>query len=663
MKLLFKNVMRFGIVLLALILFVNFSGLSVAASTPTSTETDFMNILNVQRISLNKNTLAINSNLSTAAYLHSKDMAENGYFSHTSVDGRTFDQRIVAAGYTNWTSLSENVAYYYGSPDAATIYNMWKNSAGHYANMIGSFTDAGLGVYTLNNYTFYTLDLGKSGSYVPPPAANFLITASPAALNIAAGTSTNSTIAITSVNSFIGAVGLTIAPVPTGWTAAFTPTSLAIVSGGSKSSILSITPPSSAPTGTYTFTVVGTSGSINHSVTVTVNIQGLQNSPTVPQNLKAQASNAQVALTWYAPSNNGASVILNYKIYRRTLSTPTTLLATLGNVLSYKDSRVINGQTYYYAVTAVNSAGESPKSNEVYAKPAAPVVPPPNAATNLGATTVSSKQINLSWQDNSNNESGFKIERKTGVTGAYTQIATVGVNVTSYSNTALTSNTTYYYRVRAYSIAGNSAYSNEVQAKTQPLPTSKPTLKSPVSASIVSGLTPRLEWSPSTGATSYGIQVATSYNFTNLIVNQTGIGDTNYEIPPGVLNWSTKYYWRVNAMSLGGESSWSSYWYFRTGAVPPPNAATNLGATTVSSKQINLSWQDNSNNESGFKIERKTGVAGAYIQIATVGFNITRYSNTALTSNTTYYYRVKAYSIAGNSAYSNEAQVKTLPPS
>jgi hypothetical protein len=185
LKALIKNATRFGIVLVALLLFVNFSGFVAAASTPTSTESDFMNILNIQRISLGENSLAINSSLSTSAYLHSKDMAENGYFSHTSLDGRTFDQRIVAAGYTNWTGLAENIAYYSGPPDATTIYNMWKNSPGHYANMIGDFTDAGLGVYTLNNITYATLDLGKSRSPVPPPAAKLSFTAQPGAGNTA----------------------------------------------------------------------------------------------------------------------------------------------------------------------------------------------------------------------------------------------------------------------------------------------------------------------------------------------------------------------------------------------------------------------------------------------------------------------------------------------
>ncbi|MDP2755417.1 MAG: fibronectin type III domain-containing protein, partial [Nitrospirota bacterium] len=77
-------------------------------------------------------------------------------------------------------------------------------------------------------------------------------------------------------------------------------------------------------------------------------------------------------------------------------------------------------------------------------------------------------QINLSWTDNSNNEEHFMVERKTGSGGTYSQIAQVGTNVTTYSDTGLSPNTTYFYMVRAHSSAlGYSGYSNEASAATQ----------------------------------------------------------------------------------------------------------------------------------------------------------------------------------------------------
>ena len=92
----------------------------------------------------------------------------------------------------------------------------------------------------------------------------------------------------------------------------------------------------------------------------------------------------------------------------------------------------------------------------------------PNAPSSLTCTAVSSSQIDLSWQDNSGNEDGFKIERKK-VGESFSLIYTTGANITSYSDTGIEANTTYYYRVHAYNTAGDSAYSNEAFDTTQVL--------------------------------------------------------------------------------------------------------------------------------------------------------------------------------------------------
>ncbi|MBU0569010.1 fibronectin type III domain-containing protein [bacterium] len=93
-----------------------------------------------------------------------------------------------------------------------------------------------------------------------------------------------------------------------------------------------------------------------------------------------------------------------------------------------------------------------------------------------------------------------------------------------------------------------------------------------------------------------------------------------------------------------------------------PAAPTNLIATAISSSQINLTWQDKSNNEDSFKIERK--VEGeTYSEIATVSANTTTYLDPGLSQGTTYCYRVKAYNSAGDSGYSNEACTETFTAS
>jgi len=386
--------------------------------------------------------------------------------------------------------------------------------------------------------------------------------------------------------------------------------------------------------------------------------------PPPAPTLKSPASAATVPILTPRLEWNASSGTVSYGVQISTSSSFTNLLVNETGIASlYYD--ITPGilkwnTTYYWRVNARDSFGStSAWSSYWYFKTA--VGPSPKAPSDLIATPISSSQINLTWQDNSSDETGFKIERRTG-SGSYSQIATVGAGVTSYSNTFLSANTTYYYRVRAYNTAGNSNYSNEASATTLPPPPAAPTLKSPASASTVSSLTPRLEWNASSGAVSYGIQISTSSSFASLLVNETGITDLYYDIAPGILKWNTTYYWRVNARnSFGSTSSWSTSRYFKTALGPPPNAPSDLIATPISSSQINLTWQDNSGDETGFKIERKTGT-GSYSQIATVGANVTSYSNTGLTASTTYYYRVRAYSAAGNSDYSNEASATTLPP-
>ncbi len=131
---------------------------------------------------------------------------------------------------------------------------------------------------------------------------------------------------------------------------------------------------------------------------------------------------------------------------------------------------------------------------------------PPYAPANLAATAISSAQIDLSWTDNSSNETGFKIERKTGANGVYGEIGNVGANITTYVDVGLSSNTTYYYRVRAYNASGDSSYSNEASAATSP------------SSIITLTIT-----SPPNGATINGPDVGVMGTVNNATGNETGV--------------------------------------------------------------------------------------------------------------------------------------------
>jgi hypothetical protein len=123
----------------------------------------------------------------------------------------------------------------------------------------------------------------------------------------------------------------------------------------------------------------------------------------------------------------------------------------------------------------------------------------------------------------------------------------------------------------------------------------------------------------------------------------------------------SQYGYRVKACDTTvnfNETGWSVIGYAVAGSVAVPTAPSGLTATPVSATQINLSWTDNSSNETGFKIERQTG-GGSFSQIATTGTNVKTYNNTALTAETVYSYRVRSYNGSGDSGYSNTITATT----
>jgi hypothetical protein len=133
---------------------------------------------------------------------------------------------------------------------------------------------------------------------------------------------------------------------------------------GATSATFTIAATATTDAGSYRATVANVGGSVtSNAATLTVNTPVL----AAPTGLAATPGNNQVALSWSA--STGAT---SYRIYRGTAKGGETLLASpTGTGTSFVDSAATNGTTYYYQVTAVNSAGESPRSAEVSATPQA----------------------------------------------------------------------------------------------------------------------------------------------------------------------------------------------------------------------------------------------------------------------------------------------------
>ena len=189
--------------------------------------------------------------------------------------------------------------------------------------------------------------------------------------------------------------------------------------------------------------------------------------PNPPTGLAASTtSDSAIALNWTIV----ASTETGFKIERKTGTGGIySQIGTTGaGVATYSDSNsgLSEGIAYYYRVVAYSASLNSAYSNEASATTL------PRAPSGLSASAVSFSQINLSWTDNSGVETGFKIERKTGANGTYSQIATAAANTSTHSDIGLTAETAYYYRVRAYHTGGDSAYSNEISATTPAIPPS-----------------------------------------------------------------------------------------------------------------------------------------------------------------------------------------------
>ncbi|MGH7601064.1 MAG: fibronectin type III domain-containing protein, partial [bacterium] len=383
--------------------------------------------------------------------------------------------------------------------------------------------------------------------------------------------------------------------------------------------------------------------------------------PTVPAKpgglTAATVSKSQINLVWADSANNEDG----FKIERKTgVAGNYVQIATAGaNVTTFSNVSGLSPNTeYFYRVRAHNTGGHSAYSSEANATTLPNV---PTAPSSLTASAVSNSQINLVWTDNSNNEQGFKIERTTGAADTYAEIATIGANVTSYSNTGLSPNTEYFYRVRAYNAGGHSDYSNEANATTLPTVPAKP---GGLTAAAVSNTKINLAWvDSSNNEAGFKIERKISQGGTGTyaqIVPQGGIDANVTGFIDSSLAAKTTYFYRLRAFNAGGHSGYSNP--ASTTTLPnPPATPSSLTAVAVSHSAINLTWVDNSNNENGFNLERKIGAAGTYVQIATVGVNIKSYVDTGLATNTEYFYRIRAHNAGGHSAYSNEANATTLP--
>jgi fibronectin type 3 domain-containing protein len=374
--------------------------------------------------------------------------------------------------------------------------------------------------------------------------------------------------------------------------------------------------------------------------------------PSAPRNLLAIAGNGYINLYWDEPSDDGGSPITNYRIYRGESSGGESFLNEIPYNTYYIDSDVEYGVTYYYRISAINIAGVSALSEEVYAI----VKTVPTEPTDLGAVSGDS-HVNLTWNipasDGASPITGYLVYRNNTSDGTI-QIFDVG-DVLSFNDLSATNGIIYEYRISAKNEMGEGSLSNEVLASPMGLAQAPENLMLQAGDRYVN-----LSWNP---PISDGGSEITGYNiyrdndtviFSSVPASELRFYDTD------VVNGITYVYY-ISTVNGVGEGPISN----DVSATPMtvPSAPSNLHLT-AGDGYVNLTW-DPSDDDGGSTIQSYriyrgliSGEGTILIEIGHLNF----YNDTSVINNRTYYYAISARNSVGEGMISNEVNGNPKAP-
>lgn len=281
----------------------------------------------------------------------------------------------------------------------------------------------------------------------------------------------------------------------------------------------------------------------------------------------------------------------------------------------------------------------------------------PAAPSNLTAAAISTSQINLTWTSNSNNATGFQVERAQSATGPWKQVATISANTTSCATAGLGGSTVYFYRVMAYNSAGNSGYSNVASATTlSMLPAGAPgNLAAKTEGSTKINLSWTNNASDATGFKIERCQGRACSSFSEIATTAANV--TSYLNTD--LSISTSYSYRVQAYNSTADSGYSNTATATTARdTIPPAIPADLTASVVSSRKIKLHWKppaDSGGSElAGYNVYE----AGSRIASTVTPY----YAVTGLAANTQHCYTVTAFDKGGNASDQSAPVCATTKP-
>jgi hypothetical protein len=279
--------------------------------------------------------------------------------------------------------------------------------------------------------------------------------------------------------------------------------------------------------------------------------------------------------------------------------------------------------------------------------------PPPSAPMASAASGVSGTGFTANWTISSG-ATGYRLDVSTS--SAFSSYVNGYLNldlgnVASQTVSGISAGTTYYYRVRAYNGVGTSVSSGTISVTTLPVVP----LANAASNVTTNGFS--ANWTTSSGATGYQLDVSTSSTFSSYVSGYANLSlstVTNHTVSG--LNAGTVYYYRVRAYSSVGASGNSGTISVTT--LGPPPAPTASAASGITSAGFTANWLSSVGATSyRLDVSRYSAFSPAYSTLD-VG-NVTSYAVAWLVPNTTYYYRVRAYNGFGASSNSATISVTT----
>lgn len=373
--------------------------------------------------------------------------------------------------------------------------------------------------------------------------------------------------------------------------------------------------------------------------------------PAEPMGLMAATTWGAVRLSWIDASSDETAL----RVERRASGAAAfERLATLAaGATTYDDDRVEPRATYDYRVVASNDGGDSTPATLTVTTAGPP--PVPATPTGLTATPLGPNRVALAWTDQATDETGYRVERADVRESEFVRfypVATLAANATSFVDD-VHAGAPYEYRVVATGPSGGSFPSQTARARTPVLPA-----PSALAAGVATAGWVELSWvDNATWETGYRVERrrrdAASITPWDVVAR---LGADATSAVDRTAAAGVDYHYHVVAETVAGESASDWIWVW-IGHAPPPNAPSALRAVAASPTRVELTWSDHATTEVGFRIDRRRA-PGAFLPLATVGADVTTFTDSSVVPERTYEYRVVALSHGGPSAAAPAAAVR-----